>query len=494
MFFRSPRFAAAVRTCEAADEAMGEDIGKTRFGAEEFAEFQKRLAAETGQLSEALTAGAFSDTGFTLGFEVEAWLVDHNFFPSPINEAFLDTLNHPLVVPEISRFNVELNFEPLVVESGVFHRAAERLGALWTHANKVAHGMDANMVAIGTLPASREEDFSLRNMSPRKRYYALNNQILRLNEWRPAKMDIEGEDHFVAQQMNVMLEAAATSFQVHLKPPAALAHRYYNASIAASGPVLAVSTNSPFLFGNALWDETRIPIFEQAVPLTDRRGSHGRVGFGSRYITRSLTAYFEENAKDYDIQLPLLFDEGLSAFRHLRLQNGTIWRWNRALVGFEFDGTPHLRIEHRPLPSGPTIVDMIANTAFYLGLTHHLVEHEPDFENRLPFETARRNFYAAARSGLSCNLDWLETGSISARTLLLDSLLPSAAQGLAELGIEADEIERFLGIVEARVRSGQTGTIWQRRAFETYGKDVYKLMAAYCENQRSGVPVHEWEL
>ena len=473
---------------------MGEDIGKTQFSAEEFAEFEKRLVAETDQLGQALAAGAFSDAGFTLGFEVEAWLVDHNFFPSPINEPFLDTLKHPLVVPEISRFNVELNFEPLVIESGVFDRSAERLGALWTHANKVAHGLDANMVAIGTLPASREEDFSLRNMSPRKRYYALNNQILRLNEWRPSKMDISGQDHFVAQQMNVMLESAATSFQVHLKPPASLAHRYYNASVVGSGPVLAASTNSPFLFGNSLWDETRIPIFEQAVPLTNRLGSHGRVGFGTRYFTRSLAEYFEENAKDYPILLPLLFDEGLTAFRHLRLQNGTIWRWNRALVGFEFDGTPHLRIEHRPLPSGPTIVDMIANTAFYVGLTHYLVEQEPDFENRFPFEAARRNFYAAAQFGLAADLEWLEQESIPARELLLDSLLPSAARGLARLGVEADEIGRHLGIIEARVRSGQTGTIWQRRAFERHGKDVYKLMAAYCENQRSGVPVHEWDL
>ena len=473
---------------------MGEDITKTQFSAAEFAEFEARLAAETGQLAEALKAGTFSDTGFTLGFELEAWLVDHNFFPSPINEAFLDTLDHPLVVPEISRFNVELNFEPLVIESGVFDRAAERLDALWRHANAVAHGLDANLVAIGILPAVREEDLTLKNMSPRKRYYALNNQLLRLREWQPMKIDIEGRDHLMTEHLDVMLEAASTSFQIHLKPPASLAHRYYNASIMASGPVLAAATNSPFLFGKSLWDETRIPLFEQSVALRDKYNSHRRVSFGTGYVEHSLAEYFEANARDYQVLLPYLFDDSASGFRHLRLQNGTIWRWNRALVGFEFDGTPHLRIEHRTLPAGPTIIDMMANTAFYLGLVHYLVGHETGLEERLPFLTARKNFYSAARLGLAAPLEWPSMGSTEARRLVLDMFLPWAGQGLAEMGIEKDESDRVLGIVEARVRSGQTGTEWQRRAFDRHGGDFFKLMAAYCENQRNGAPVHEWEV
>ncbi|MCB1819824.1 MAG: hypothetical protein KDI77_18060, partial [Gammaproteobacteria bacterium] len=211
-------------------------------------------------------------------------------------------------------------------------------------------------------------DMSLSNISPLNRYYALNREVLRQRRGLPLRVDIEGRDHLVSEHCDVMLEAATTSFQIHLKAPAQFSRAYYNASIAASAPVLAAAGNAPFLFGKALWEETRIPLFEQAVVAP----GPPRVSMGSGYATHSLYEVFEENLRVYEPLLPMAFDAAAKEFRHLRLHNGVIWRWNRPLVGFDADGAPHLRIEHRALPAGPTFVDMIANAAFYLGLAHAL--------------------------------------------------------------------------------------------------------------------------
>ena len=187
------------------------------------------------------------------------------------------------------------------------------------------------------------------------------------------------------------------------------------------------------------------------------------------------------------------YDDPPEALRHLRLHNGTIWRWNRPLIGFDPDGRPHLRIEHRILPAGPTICDMMANAALYLGLAHYLAMSGQNGTGGLPYAEALRNFYAAARYGLDATLVWPRSGAVGADALLLEELLPKAQQGLADLGVD-DRDGRYLDVIEARVRSRQTGASWQRKAYETYGRDVYKLMAAYCERQRSGAPVHQWDL
>ncbi len=464
---------------------MGEEIKATGFSDADFARFSQRLAQETEIARGLFDRGGFSNSGVQLGFELEAWIVDHNYFPAPINESLLKALAHPLVVPELSRFNVELNADPLPMEGDVFARAEEALTTLWRKCNDVAHGLDANMVMIGTLPTIRDADMTLANISPLNRYYALNNEVLRQRAGRPVRVDIAGRDRLVSEHRDVMLEAATTSFQVHLKTPADRAHLYYNASVAASGPVLAAGANAPFLFGKSLWEETRIPLFEQAV---DAPGKSRRVSMGSGFVTSSCLELFEENLADYPILLPMSFDDDPSTLRHLRLHNGTIWRWNRALIGFEQDGAPHLRIEHRILPAGPTILDMVANAALYAGLAHDFARS--DAMHDLTFADALNNFYAAARHGLNAELTWPGVGVAPANELLLEFLLPAARRGLMDLGVAAG---RYLDIIEARVRSGQTGAAWQRRGLELRGGDVYRLMAAYCERQRSGGPVHEWD-
>lgn len=465
---------------------MGEEIQATGFTLEERARFLDQLARET-EIARALFAqDKFSPAGHMLGFEIETWIVDHNYFPSSINQRLLEAIDNPLVVPELSRFNVELNCNPLPLEGDVLARAHDALTALWAECNDVAHRLDANLVLIGTLPTIRDADLTLANMSPLNRYYALNNEVLRQRGGLPLRIDIAGRDHLASEHRDVMLEAATTSFQVHLKAPAALAHRYYNASIAASGPILAACGNAPFLFGKSLWEETRIPLFEQAVNVP----GPARVCMGSGYVGDSLLEVFEENARDYGALLPMAYDDPPDAMRHLRLHNGVIWRWNRPLIGFDDDGSPHLRIEHRILPAGPTFIDMIANAALFLGLARTLALQDRGADD-LSFADACGNFYAAARHGLEARLNWPGTGEIGAERLLLERIIPAARDGLSDLGV-ADS--GYIDVIEARVRARQTGAVWQRKALDARGGDLYALMAAYCERQRSGAPVHEWDL
>ena len=473
---------------------MGEEIAKTSFAPEDAAEFERRLATETKLLGEALAKGRFSDEGFTLGFEVETWLLDHNFFPHPINAAFLSAFGKRDAIPELSKFNVELTCSPRELEGTVFSDARHAFDALIEEANETARSLDGNLVMIGTLPTIRETDLTLENMSPLKRYYALNTEVLRQRGGIPLRIDIEGEEHLVTEHYDVMLEAATTSFQIHLKTPVSKVHRYFNASIMASAPVLAVAANAPFLFGKSLWAETRIPLFEQAVDLKGTEAGLRRVTFGSGYVQDSLFEILVENAESYPALLPCLFDTPPESYRHVQLQNGTLWRWNRPLIGFEESGRPHLRFETRGYPAGPTFLDMMANAAFHIGLVFYMVEHDWDREPALSFELAKRNFYAAARDGLLAKFAWPGKGEATAEELILRELLMAAREGLRIARVSPPDADLYLGIISARATTRQTGADWQRQALKKYGGDFYKLMAAYCSNQRSRAPVHEWSV
>jgi hypothetical protein len=475
---------------------MGREIEGFEFGTAAFLRFRESVARETALLGEWVRSGVMAESPFVAGFELEAWLVDSNFAPAPINEAYLAALASELVVPELSKFNVELNGTPQVLGPGALIALERELAATWRHCLAVADDLDAALVMIGILPTVTEADLCLANMSPLNRYHALNRQIMRARRGRALTVDIRGREHLLTKHSDVMLEAATTSFQVHMQVPARRAARYYNASLVLSAPIVAACGNSPLLFGRDLWDETRIPLFEQAVALGSKRhAAHDparRVTFGGGYVGASLLECFVENEGFYPCLLPVTFRDGAATLEHLRLHNGTIWRWNRPLIGFDAAGTPHFRIEHRVLPSGPSVLDMVANAALYFGLVHHFAGCGPAPEARLPFERSRDNFYGAARDGLAARLTWLDGSETDARTLLLDELLPVARDGLFGLGLEPAEIDRYLGVIEARVRSEQTGAAWLRRRHDANGRDLTALTSAYLAQQRTGAPVHEW--
>jgi gamma-glutamyl:cysteine ligase YbdK (ATP-grasp superfamily) len=477
---------------------MGQEICASHFHKADFDRFARRLSEESLLLQRLFDEGALSSRHGCGGFELEAWLVDRAGNPAPINEAYLALLGEgALYSPELSRFNVELNSTPLQVEGDALSRMQQELQSNWDHCRSVAQQLDADLMMVGILPTVRDEMLTLEQMSNMARYRALNEQVLRLRQGRPMQLDIQGQHHLHSEHTDVMLEAATTSFQIHLQVDQHRAVRYYNAMQILSAPMVAVSANSPLLFGKRLWQETRIPLFEQAVAVGGFDGAAfgpiRRVSFGSGYARRSLMETFVENRDHFPLLLPVDLGEETAQFNHLRLHNGTIWRWNRPLIGFDLDGTPHLRIEHRVIPAGPTVLDAIANSAFFFGLVHSLAEQEEPPELQLDFAHARDNFYQAARFGLSAQVDWID-GRHGRMRDLLQALLPRAREGLQQQGCSAADIELYLGVIAARLQSGQTGAAWQLQWLDRHGEEMTGLVAAYRERQDSGEPVHRWNL
>ena len=264
------------------------------------------------------------------------------------------------------------------------------------------------MLGIGILPTLTDNDLSLDNISSLDRYRALNEQVLRHRQGKTIRLHINGGEHLEVEHKDVMLEAAATSLQIHLQTPQNLAVRYYNASVILSAPLVAVGANAPFMFNRDLWYETRIPVFEQSVDIGGIGGAASgpihRVTFGSQYARESLFECFNENLEHYPVLLPVSYDSEPEKLNYLRLHNGTIWRWNRPLIGFDADGTPHLRIEHRTMSSAPSIIDNIANIALYYGLVEYYATCIDPPESSLAFTDAKDNFYRAAKTGLGHRL------------------------------------------------------------------------------------------
>lgn len=475
---------------------MGQEISGSHFRKQDFSLFAQRLREETALLRQCFEQRTLSQRHAIGGFELEAWLVDAQGEPAPINERYLERLGDTaLYSPELSRFNIEINSSPLALEGDALERMQRELESNWARCREVAQQMDADLVMVGILPTLRDTMLTLHNMSRKERYRALNEQVLRLRRGKPLRLDIVGEQHLVSLHRDVMLEAATTSFQIHLQVAQDKAVRYYNAMQILSAPMVAISANSPLLFGMRLWQETRIPLFEQAVATGGIAGGASgplkRVSFGSGYARRSMMELFAENAEHFPLLLPADLGGEAASFNHLRLHNGTIWRWNRPLVGFDEDATPHLRIEHRVIPSGPTILDTMANAAFFFGLTRALAEQEEAPETRLEFFQARDNFYAAARYGLNAQVTWLD-GRRGRMAELLYPLLELAREGLLGLGCESHLAEYYLSIIAQRLRNGQTGAAWQLRYLERHGDDMRALVAAYRKQQESGRPVHRW--
>ena len=476
---------------------MGDEIRTDQFSESDTKRFRQALERETELLGRWLRDRRFDDQDYQVGFELEAWLVDLDCHPLPHNDAYLERYNNPLCLPELSRFNVEFNTPHAQVGPGMLSLLHRQLDESWREATEVAESMDIRLGMIGILPTVQESDLTVDSMSRLKRYRALNERVMDLRKNRPLQIDIRGRDHLCSLHEDVMLESACTSFQVHLQVPQSRTAVAYNASLALSAATTAMSCNAPFLFGMDLWDETRVPLFEQSVSLSTFAGQAkqriGRVGCGSGYARESLLEFFEENLNVFPVILPQPFQAEDEQFLHLKLHNGTIWRWTRPLIGSE-DGVPHLRIEHRVMPSGPTGIDMIANVAFWVGAMMAVLEggEEPTLE--IPFTAARENFYRAARAGLDAKVVWSDGVELPISELILETLLPMARRGLKASGLDESESSRYLDIIEARVEKRRTGARWMRAWRYSHDGNMRSLVGAYLARQQSGLPVHEWSL
>jgi gamma-glutamyl:cysteine ligase YbdK (ATP-grasp superfamily) len=477
---------------------MGEEIRSSEFNPQDFAIFKRKLEAETARLAEIFSQQGFAQSHPVAGFELEAWLIDARLRPVPRNEEFLARLNNPLASPELASFNIEVNTEPRSLQGHVFSAMHQSLDATWAACRETAQAMGIDVIMCGILPSLEDADLTLANMSCMQRYRALNREVLLRRKDKPLVLDINGVEHLRVTHHDVMLESAATSFQLHTQIDQVQAVRLYNASQILSAPMVALCANSPYLFGKDLWDETRIPLFEQAVAIggydAAAFGPIRRVTFGSGYVRESLLECFIENLEHYPVLLPVDLDHNSASLPHLRLHNGTIWRWNRPLIGFDADGNIHLRIEHRVIPSGPSTLDAVANAAFYYGAAMALINLPTAPELSLQFDKARDNFYRAAQLGLRAQLHWLDDKMYPAADLLLKVLLPMAYDGLQQLGVAGSDSNEYLEIIRQRLETGTNGAGWQRAFVSKHGRDMRALTAAYFQHQNSGQPVHEWKI
>ena len=477
---------------------MGEEIKSSYFTDEDFIHYKECLTKDTETLAKLFEENKLAEAHPVAGFELEAWLIDGDLRPAPLNEAFLKKFNNPLASPELASFNIEVNTEPRSLQGYSLSAMHQSLNETWSACKRTARELDADVIMCGILPTVVNDDLNLANMSSMKRYQALNRAVLQRRKGKPLVLDINGVEHLRVSHRDVMLESAATSFQLHTQVNQSIAARYYNASIIASAPVVSICANSPYLFGKDLWDETRIPLFEQAVATGGYDGAAfgpiHRVTFGTGYVRKSLMECFHENIEHYPVLLPVNLDQADTGLAYLRLHNGTIWRWNRPLIGFDSSGEAHLRIEHRVIPSGPSTLDAIANAAFYYGLANALSNMSTAPEKLLEFDKARDNFYRAAQLGMNAHLLWLDGKSYSAYELVKKILLPMALEGLTNLNIASGDRNEYLGVIQERVSTRTNGATWQRAFVKKHGKDMFALTEKYREHQNSGLPVHKWTI
>jgi len=476
---------------------MGQEIAKAHFKAADFEQFHQQLSCETNLLKQMIMRGACSTQSPVAGLELESWLIDRNMQASATNDDFLASLADPLANAELAKFNIEFNTHPLSLTGDGLEKLHTQLDATWQRAAKHAETMDTALMMIGSLPTLRATSLNTHNMSDLNRYRALNEQILAARA-KPINLDIIGVEHLQFDHHDVMLESATTSLQLHTQIPLEIAHHYYNASIIASAAMVAICANSPYLFGKQLWQESRIPLFEQAIETGGYGGAADgplkRVSFGSCYANKSIFECFQENLEHFPVLLPVNLQHDDTLFAHLKLHNGTIWRWNRPLLGEDPDGTPHIRIEHRSPAAGPTIIDTIANAAFYFGLSKYLCDDIIANGLPMPFTQAKDNFYQAARHGLKGHIIWSDGQHHRIHTLITNTLIPYAISGLQSLGINSVDIEKYMAVIKHRSETQQTGSQWQQQFIQTHTTDFATMTRQYLAHQQQGKPVSQWTL
>jgi hypothetical protein len=497
---------------------MGQDVDRTTFSRHDRQRYRANVQRCLDALALMLREHPFARDEPMTGLEVELNLVDTDLEPAPAGAAVLDSLGSPAFQTELGRWNLELNLPPRPLPGDQWRRCEdvllEELGA----ARAKAQDRDLQLAVIGILPTLAVHHLVEEAISPDQRYLLLNEQMLS-DRGEPVRLDITGAaargeapEHLVADFDSIAPEAACTSMQLHLQMHPDSFPAYWNAAQCLAGVQLAVGANSPFLLGARLWAETRIPLFEQScdvrAPELRNQGVRPRVWFGERWIT-SVLDLFTENSRYYPGLIPLTTEVDplaeLAAGRvpgldEMRLHNGTVWRWNRPVYDIA-NGLPHVRLENRVLPAGPTAVDMVANALFFYGLLRVLVEAERPIWSYMSFDAAHENFTAAARHGMEATLYWPGTGWIRPDELVLRKLLPMAADGLARWGVAGEVCARYLPLIERRCVTRRTGAAWQVEAvhaLEARGADrrraLHEMFAHYLEHSAANEPVHDWPI
>ncbi len=494
---------------------MGEKVVAGAFDLSDRHQYRVKLRACLAGLERLLEEERFDRPRNLMGMEIELNLAGPDGLPRMLNAQVLERIASRDFQTELGMFNLEVNIAPHRLGGRVLDRLAEEVRTGLNYAHRKANELGAGIVMIGILPTVNRADMVSANLSDVDRYALLNEQIVAARGESFA-LDIEGVERLTCTSASIAPEAACTSVQLHLQVTPGRFADVWNAAQAIAAAQVAVGANAPFLFGRELWRESRPPLFLQSTdtrpPELQAQGVRPRTWFGERWINGPLEL-FEENLRYFPALLPLMDVEdplgvldagGVPQLGELVLHNGTVYRWNRPVYGIA-DGVPHLRVENRVLPAGPTVTDVIANVAFYYGLVRALAEEARPVWTRLPFEAAARNFDVACRHGIDARLRWPRRGrlggtvEVPAVDLVRDELLPLAAAGLDAWGVEPADRDLYLGVIEERCRRRVNGASWQaatyHRALEgglTREAALAETTRRYCRLMHEGEPVHTW--
>ena len=495
---------------------MGQDVDRTTFDRHARQRYRANVRRCLDALGVMLREHPFATDEPMTGLEVELNLVGEDLEPALRGVDVLASLGSAEFQTELGRWNLELNLPPRPLPGDEWRHFEQQLLDELAMVRAKAQDHGTQLAVIGILPTLAQRHLVEDAISPDERYRLLNEQMLS-DRGEPIRLDITGgellgasPEHLVADFDSIAPEAACTSMQLHLQVPPDDFPAYWNAAQCLAGVQLAVGANSPFLLGSRLWAETRIPLFEQSCdvrpPELRNQGVRPRVWFGERWIG-SVLDLFEENSRYFPGLIPLTDDiDPMAELRagrvptldELKLHNGTVWRWNRPVYDIA-NGMPHVRVENRVLPAGPTAVDMVANAMFFYGLLRVLVEDERPLWSYMSFDAAQENFMSAARNGLDATLYWPGTGWIHPDELVLRKLLPLAEEGLARWGVAGAVRDRYLPVIERRCVRRRTGSAWQRdavQALEERGADrpaaLAGMLTRYMEHSAGNEPVHSW--
>jgi hypothetical protein len=492
---------------------MGDEVTVTSYTREDRHRYREKVRLDLDVFGRMLSQSVFDYERPLIGMEIELNLVDETYQPRMTNAEVLERIADPAFQTEIGQYNIELNVDPRSLPGDAAIELEKELRSSLNRAENLASETGAHIVAIGILPTVMPEHLHSGSMSTKLRYAALNEAMVNARG-EDMYIDIEGVsgEHLAMYADSIAPESACTSVQLHLQVAPQEFAAYWNGAQALSGLQLAMGANSPFFCSNQLWHETRVELFNQA---TDTRpielknqGVRPRVFFGERWIT-SVFDLFEENVRYFPALLPENTDEDPVAaleageaprLSELRLHNGTVYRWNRPVYDIA-GGRPHLRVENRVLPAGPTIIDTMANSAFYYGVLRRIAQEDRPIWTQMSFAAAERNFLTCAQLGIGAKVYWPGFGEVRADELVLRHLLPMAHEGLTHWGVSSAVCDRYLGVIEERCISGVNGASWQIaavRRLEERGADrataLKGMLEHYVRAMHTNEPVHTWAL
>ncbi len=493
---------------------MGEQRVSLLTDKEQMNAFVSSLLNDMEAMQYMLDNKLFENDITRIGAEQEMVMVHKgNKRAAPVAMEALELLKkYPWAETEIARFNLETTMTPLELKRSCFSEMEkENIYKLKTIQEKLDK-LDVEYVLTGILPTLKKYDLDIKNLTPKKRYAALIESINSQLIGEDYQLKLFGIDELCVKHDSPLMEACNTSFQVHLQVAQDDFVHKYNIAQAITAPIMAISANSPMVFGRRLWHESRIAMFQQSI---DTRTTHDhmrvrspRVNFGNDWIYDSVMDIYKEDIARFRVLISADIKEDsikklakgkIPKLRSLQVHNSTVYRWNRPCYGISDNGKPHLRIECRVIPSGPTVVDETANACFWIGLVEGMSDSVKDIRKLLSFADVKDNFEKASRYGIDCNFNWFNSKKVSACDLILNELLPIAKKGLEKFNVNKKDIKKYLGIIEQRAKRHMNGARWQLRSFTDLKEKVNVdealtiLTASIIKNQADNKPVHTWK-